>query len=64
MITRSLTTTPFGLRLTYSIDGEHTWTEYIKCSSPPRFDTSAVTKSDFWANSLLGRIKGLCSSNN
>ena len=62
MITRSLTTTPFGLRLTYSINGEHTWTEYIKHSAPPQFHRGAVTKSQDWAATLLGRIKGICSA--
>lgn len=29
MFSRTVTTTPFGFRLTYRVDGEHFWTEYV-----------------------------------
>ena len=61
MITRSLTPTPFGLRLTYSIDSENAWTEYINHSAPAKFHNGYVTKPRAWADTLLGRLRGLCS---
>ena len=57
MITRSLSTTPFGLRLTYSIDGEHTWTEYIRCSSTINLQEHRVKKTRQWAEFFSHPIK-------
>ena len=57
MVTRSLKTTPFGLRLTYSIDGESSWTEYIHLSPAANLREQAVLKTRRWTLDLLYRLK-------
>ncbi len=57
MVTRTLTKTPFGFRLAYSIDGEALWTEYV---------TSPTRRSPFKHNAIayilarMARKVGLC----
>jgi hypothetical protein len=58
MVTRTLTKTPFGFRLAYSLDGENFWIEYV---TPPhqgspfnRKPPPSIVAS--WANRIWGWI--------
>lgn len=55
MITRSTTPTPFGLKMTYAVNGECLWSEYVASPSPtPR----TIGRFRSW----FRRISGLVSA--
>ncbi|MDP6446632.1 MAG: hypothetical protein QGG36_11250 [Pirellulaceae bacterium] len=60
MVTRSVTDTPFGFRLTYAFNGEDFWTEYITVATPPqptaKTTASGLRSSPAWA-AWLNRLK-------
>ena len=48
MVTRSITKTPFGYRVSYLLNGENHWTEYITLDNPSKSDGGALQRRPPW----------------
>ena len=61
MLTRSVMPTPFGFRLTYALDGENYWTEYVTGPRTTRQRLSLLSllsRLTRWAYDSVARIAG------
>ena len=62
MVTKSITSTPFGVKYIYSIQGEEVFSEYLAPSrspsvaSPPRTAGLYLTESFSYAMNQLSRL--------
>ena len=48
MVTRSIKKTPFGYRVSYLLNGEDHWTEYITIGNPSESDGGASQRRPLW----------------